>query len=384
MPYRKVLGLLLIAWMLLLVGACATPQPPIPPPAADAPGAPAPSPSPQPAPTPSPEPAATPLPEAKTLAVHFIDVGQGDAILLLVQPGATVLIDGGPRAAGQTVVNYLTERGVKELDLVIATHPHADHIGGLIDVLEAFKVKRVIDSGQPHTTKTFDDYLTAVERQVEAGHCVYETPEGQIVQLASNVTLKVLGPDRDLSSLNDNSVVARVDFGKTSFLFTGDAEKEAEERLLARGVDLKADVLKVGHHGSSTSTSAAFLAAVAPAYAVICVGAGNSYGHPTEQTLNRLAAAGARIYRTDVSGHVVFTSDGTTLTTAAAAWAAPAPQPPASQGMFVGSKKSDKYHWPTCRHAKTIRPENEIWFESAEAARKAGYTPCGVCRPPTK
>ncbi len=316
--------------------------------------------------------------------MHFIDVDQGDSILILSQPGAAVLIDGGPRTAGQTVVNYLKARGVKEIDLVIATHPHEDHIGGLIDVFAAFKVKRVIDSGQPHTTKTFDDYLTAVERQVEAGTCKYETPEGQAVQLASNVTLKILGPSAKMDSLNNGSVVCRLDFGKTSFLFTGDAESGAESKLLSSGTNVRANLLKVGHHGSSTSTSTSFLSAVSPAHAVICVGSGNTYGHPTEQTLNRLFGAGVKIYRTDVNGHVVFMSDGTTLSTTAVAWVAPAPTPPppASKGMFVGSTKSDKYHWPTCSSAKKILPENEIWFSSVQEALNAKYVPCGICKPP--
>lgn len=287
-------------------------------------------PDPIPMPDPPPEPEPDRLPDADTLTVHFIDVGQGDSILLITQPGLTVLIDGGTRAAGQTVVNYLKAQGVKELDMVIGTHPHEDHIGGLISVLAAFPVRRIIDAGVPHTTITFDDYLTQIERQVEAGHCTYETPEGQEVKLASNVTLRVLGPDRPMSSLNDASVVARVDFGSTSFLFTGDAELEAEQLLLARGVNLKADVLKVGHHGSRTSTSQAFLNAVAPTHAVIQVGAGNRYGHPTEEVLERLAGAGVNIYRNDLHGTVVFTSDGATLATTTIPWAydaAPAPAP---------------------------------------------------------
>lgn len=320
------------------------------------------------------------------MAVHFIDVGQGDAILVLTRPGATVLIDGGPREAGPVVVEYLRAQGIAEIDLVIATHPHEDHIGGLIAVLDAFPVRRLIDSGQPHTTRTFDDYLSRVERQVEAGRMAFETPEGQAVRLASNVSLTVLGPVNRMGSLNDGSVVCRLDFGQTSFLFTGDAEAAAEAALLSRGANLRADVLKVGHHGSSTSTGPAFLSAVSPSHAVISAGAGNAYGHPTPQTLERLAAAGARIYRTDLGGHLVFVTDGLTLTTSAVAWvpAAAGPAPAGAPGQFVGSRQSDRYHWPTCRSARAILPENEVWFRSAKAAQEAGYRPCGICDPPTR
>ncbi|MFO8059985.1 MAG: MBL fold metallo-hydrolase [Bacillota bacterium] len=321
------------------------------------------------------------------LAVHFIDVGQGDAILIEA-PGGAALIDGGTRQAGEIVVQYLVRRGIRRIDLVVATHPHADHIGGLIDVLRNFEVHQVVDSGQPHTTATFDDYLTEVEKQVDAGSCVYEIPEGQVVDLGSGAAVTVLGPDSVAESLNDGSVVCRLDFGSTSFLFTGDAEHTAEERLLNRGSDLEADVLKVGHHGSATSTSPAFLTAVSPAHAVICVGDDNSYGHPHRETLDRLAEAGTRIYRTDVHGTVIFVSDGRELKVNAEPWTGPAqveeePDPGEDEGeRFVGSVKSDVYHYPDCRHAESISPANLRWFDSVEQARQAGYRPCAACRPP--
>ena len=281
------------------------------------------------------------LEEAETgeMYVHFIDVGQGDAILIETD-NVTILIDGGVRSAGEIVVQYLVQRGIRELDLVIGTHPHADHIGGLIEVLRNFKVHSVIDAGVPHTTITFDDYLTEIEKQVATGHCSYETPQGQVVT-AGALTLTVLGPGRDLGSLNDNSVVARVDFGRTSFLFTGDAERASEEHLLSLGVNLGADVLKVGHHGSRTSTTPAFLQAVSPAHAVIQVGEGNRYGHPNEEVLQRLVSAGVSIYRTDQHGTVVFASDGETLTVDASPWddtaSEPEPDPPVTGRININT-----------------------------------------------
>ncbi|MDP2873614.1 MAG: ComEC/Rec2 family competence protein [Bacillota bacterium] len=249
---------------------------------------------------------------AASLRVHFLNVGQGDAILIQSSPGGTALIDGGPRAAGPGVVTYLKAQGVGRIDLLIATHPHADHIGGLVNVLGAFPVARIIDSGMPHTSDTFSDFLSAIEKQVLAGGCVYETPESQVAQLAANVTVTVLGPERLASSANDSSVVCRLDFGSTSFLFTGDAEEPAERALILAPKPLDADVLKVGHHGSSTSTSAPFLAAVTPIHAVVSVGT-NTFGHPSSITLNRLTAAGATVHRTDVAGHIIFESDGESL-----------------------------------------------------------------------
>ncbi len=253
------------------------------------------------------------------IEAHFIDVGQGDAIL--VEAGnVNILIDAGVRAAGEVVVEYLVNRGIRELDIVIATHPHADHIGGLIDVLAEFKVHRIIDSGKPHTTITYDDYLTQVEKQVNAGHCTYETPEDQVIPLGGNAELSVLGPDRDLGSLNDNSVVCRLDFQDVAFLFTGDAETAAEERLLKRDVNLAADILKAGHHGSRTSTTQSFLDAVSPTYAVIQAGEDNRYGHPHDAVLRRLNDAGVEIFRNDKQGTVVFTTDGESISVDGDPW----------------------------------------------------------------
>jgi beta-lactamase superfamily II metal-dependent hydrolase len=256
---------------------------------------------------------------ATSVSVHFLNVGQGDSILIRTSPGFTVLIDGGPQGAGPGVVSYLRARGVTGLDLVIASHPHADHIGGLPGVLAAFQVSRVIDAGVPHTSDLFSMYLSAVEAQIEAGHCTYETPAGQLVALAGNVTLAVLGPEDEMNSLNNSSVVCRLDFDEVSFLFPGDAELEAETGLLAGEVKLAADVLKVGHHGSLTSTSPAFLGAVSPDYAVICVGR-NTFGHPTQAVVDRLRAAGAVIFRTDTAGDLIFTTDGKKLQVTGSPW----------------------------------------------------------------
>lgn len=259
----------------------------------------------------------TPIPPslapATRLTVHFIDVGQGDAVLIQCTPGRTALIDAGPGASAESLVNYLREQGVEVIDLVIATHPHEDHIGGLPAVFAAFEVRLVVDAGVPHTTRAYRLYSESLDNEIRQLGCEHQTPKGQSVELAANVAVTVLGPTQPMETLNDSSVVSRLDFGATSFLFMGDALYAAETDLLTRGVPLRADVLKVSRHGSSTATSRQFANAVRPRYAVITVGADNPYGHPTPETLSRFAEVGAVILRTDLHGTIVIDSDGDTL-----------------------------------------------------------------------
>jgi len=250
---------------------------------------------------PSCQPAAT---TENLLTAHFIDVGQGDSILL--QSGEqNILIDAGDRESGAAVVSYLRAQGVRTLDLVIATHPHADHIGGLAEVLTQIPVLRIIDSGQVHTTQTFLNYL----RMIEDKNIPFETPSMQRIALAANVELRVVGPRRAYDNLNDGSVVVMVTAGTVNLLLTGDMESEAERDLVSAG-GLGADVLKVGHHGSNTSSTMDFLRAVRPRVAIISVGADNSYEHPSTSTLARLKEVGADIYRTDRHGTIVLTTNG--------------------------------------------------------------------------
>ena len=217
--------------------------------------------------------------QQQQLAVHFIDVGQGDSILVQTPGGKVVLIDGGKRSAGQVVVSYLKKAGITSIDAIVATHAHEDHIGGLIAVLNEFPVGKVYDSGKVHTTKTFEDYLTLIDQKnIE----FIEARAGMTIPVENGIQFTVLHPAaNDIGMvLNNASVVTRLQYGQVSFLFTGDAEAEAEQRMISRGLT-KTTVLKVGHHGSKTSTTQAFLDALSPSYAVIQVGTGNTYGHPT-------------------------------------------------------------------------------------------------------
>ena len=247
------------------------------------------------------------IPEGES-SVHFIDVGQGDASLILVD-GHAVLIDGGENDKGDTVVNYLKNQGVEKLDLIVATHPHSDHIGGLIEVLK--RVMPRLPQTQRPTTKTYKDLLTqAAESQVKV---VYSEPGQQLTYGDGRLT--VLGPLEGYDDLNDTSAVVLFRYGSQRFLFTGDMETKAEKDLLEEygAGEIGAQVLKLGHHGSSTSTSAAFLDRVDPEIAVACVGAGNSYGHPHQETVDLLANRGVRFLRTDLNGTIVFSTDGSDL-----------------------------------------------------------------------
>lgn len=244
------------------------------------------------------------------VSVHFIDVGQGDSILIQ-GPDCAVLIDAGDRGLGETVVQYLRDQGVSRLDLVIATHAHADHIGGLAEVLTEFPVEEIMDPGAVHTSRTFEDYLDIVE---DKGIAFTEARAGLHRDLGSGLGLEILHPQDPLSGdLNNTSVVALLSYGKTSFLFTGDAEAPAEAEILERGYSGRADVLKVGHHGSGTSSSADFLKAVRPRVAVISLGDGNSYRHPHDEAMDRLDSIGAEIYQTDLHGSIIVTSDGSRI-----------------------------------------------------------------------
>jgi competence protein ComEC len=240
--------------------------------------------------------------------VDFLDVGQGDAIVIRGGDHA-VLIDAGDR--GATTVAQLRELGVRRLDLVFATHPHADHIGEMAHVLSSFDVGRYVDNGMTHTTATFAEVMRVLD---DRGIPHDVAREGMTFGLGDEATFTVLFPDGALlhdtrSDLNSNSVVLRLDHGGDTFLFTGDAEEPTETALLEAGLG-PVDVLKVAHHGSDHSSTAAFLSATRPEQVVISVGAENRYGHPGDETMRRLASLGAIVYRTDQSGHLRAISDG--------------------------------------------------------------------------
>lgn len=238
-------------------------------------------------------------------AVHFIDVGQGDSALLL-SGGQAVLIDAGTAESGAAVVRYLEELGVTELYGAVATHPHADHIGGMAQVIEAFPIEHFYLGPETQNTATYSGMLDALE---EAGVQPVIPSDGDELVFDSGASLTFLGPADDVpkSNLNDRSLITLFRAGDQDVLFMGDAESAAEESLLAHHPALTCDVLKVGHHGAATSSSGEFLQAVRPSTAVISCGVDNDYGHPSDQTLQNLSLAGVDDVRiTAQSGTVVL------------------------------------------------------------------------------
>lgn len=251
-----------------------------------------------------------PSAQSSGLTVHFLDVGQADAAVLLCD-GHAMMIDGGNAADSQFVYAYLTKTlGLNQLDVMIATHPHEDHIGGLSAALNACRVGKVYSPVVTWNTKVFASLEKYAGQQ---GLSLTIPQKGEQFSLGEAV-VTFLSDGQGFSGTNDMSLVVRVDYGATSFLFTGDAEWDAEHALLSDGAKLSCTVLKVGHHGSETSTCYAFLREIMPQYAVISVGKGNSYGHPAESTISRLQDAGANILRTDESGTIICHSDGYQVT----------------------------------------------------------------------
>jgi len=241
-----------------------------------------------------------------SLTVHFIDVGQGDATLI-ESDDATILVDGGE--ANANVTEYLQAQGIHDLDLVVATHPYADHIGGLIDVLDQFNVREIWTNGDAADTQTYSSFAAAVANEQTAGAVVRKVSRGYDATF-DGVDLEVLNPTTALSGdANQDSVVLEVTCGWVDLLMMGDATADTEAEMLSSDVLRSVEVLKVGNHGSSTSTSPAFLSRISPDDAVISVGAGNTYGHPSQETLDRLADVGVVVHRTDEDGTIVLTSD---------------------------------------------------------------------------
>ena len=250
------------------------------------------------------------------LTVAFLDIGQGDAIFIEAPNGNQVLIDGGSNQAVLGALSEIMEPYDRTIDIIVATHPDKDHIGGLVDVLRRYDISRVIDSGLSSDTGVYQEFEKSVAHEVEEGAERLVARRGMSLALGSGINLFILSPESVSAGMpsNDASIVSKLTYGAISFLLTGDAAMKVENRLVfLGGALLKSDVLKVGHHGSKFSTSALFLAHVLPVYSVISSGQGNPYGHPSKEALGRLEEAGANILRTDLSGSIVFLSDGESI-----------------------------------------------------------------------
>ena len=240
------------------------------------------------------------------IRIQFLDVGQADATLIQTSNGCNVLIDGGQHDRND-VLSHLENAGVNHLDILVGTHPHADHIGQFPQILQTLPIQEVWMSGWEHTTRNFENTLDAILQS----NANYEEPRAGHVVECGGATLRVVHPVDPLADIHDN-IVIRVEYGAFTALIAGDAETPHEEQMMARGEPLDAVVLRLGHHGSHTSTSDAFLQAVAPGLAIYSAGEGNRYGHPHDVALNRVRAQGIPVYGTDVDGTITIVSDGQT------------------------------------------------------------------------
>lgn len=334
------------------------------------------------------------------LKVHYIDVGQADSILVQ-QGNSSMLIDAGNNGDAQVIKNYLDNQGVKSLDVVIGTHGHEDHIGSMDYIINSFKVGNVYFPKQTSTTNTFKDFVSAVKNK---GLKLTAPTVGSTFNIG-DATITILAPNgTSYEDANDYSIVVKVVFGNTSFLLTGDAEAESESEMVSKGLDLSATLLKVGHHGSRSSTGQSFLDKVNPKYAVISVGKGNSYGHPTQDVMDRLKSKNIPVYRTDENGTVVATSDGTNVSfnvspgsykgivstsdspssgNTATSKPVPVPVPKVTtpsknQSVTVYTTKTgSKYHADGC--SSLSRSKIPISLSDAKAK---GLTPGSKCNPP--
>ena len=326
----------------------------------------------------APQPtAATVPPSGDGLMVHFVDVGQADCIL--IECGSEfAIIDGGNKDDGQLVVSYLEQQGVQELSAVICTHAHEDHVGGLPSVLSVYPTAAVYAPTRTYSSNIFDDFLYYTDQQ--RLEVTIPTPGDTLT--VGDALLTVLGPVQSYAETNDTSIVVRLDYGDTSFLFTGDMEVAAENDMLdywsGNSDVFHVDVLKVGHHGSNTSTGYRFLYEVDPTYGVIPVGKDNSYGHPHAEPLSRLRDAGVTLLRTDELGHILAVSDGKEITFT---WGNQTAQPeavePAEPQVFIGNKNSKKLHSEDC--GSLPGENNRVYFDSYQQAIAEGYEPHGTC-----
>lgn len=342
--------------------------------------------------------------QKELLTVTFLDVGQGDAAVLQCG-GQTMMIDGGKAKASSYIYSWLKKNQISYLDVMVATHTDADHIGGLSGALNYAKVGTAYCPVTSGTTKTFQSFVRYLKKQGKS----ITVPEAGDEFSLGGAQVRILGPKDPQAEGNNSSIVLKVTFGDTSFLFTGDAEREEEQELLESGYDLESTVLKVGHHGSDTSTSYLFLRTVNPQYAVISVGADNTYGHPTEAVLSRLRDADVKTCRTDLQGTITAVSDGKKVTVqternadintlgnagpgqkdetgqkdkAVSSAGKAAASDSSAEKTYVLNTNTHKFHDPDCSSVSQMKEKNKrVVTESRDQIIADGYDPCGRCHP---
>lgn len=314
------------------------------------------------------------LPAEGEMAIHFIDVGQADCTLL-VSEGEAMLVDAGNREDDDLIISYLHELGIDELEYIVFTHPHEDHIGSGEAIIDEFPVEKIfmLDEYDEGVEGYLYDAIAEEGIDAEAPSVGEEVPFGECI-------VEFLGPVEEYSDANDDSICLKVVHGENSVLFTGDAGSAPERDMIEAGSELEADILQAGHHGSSASNSYFFLRESNPRYVVISCEEDNMYGHPHEEAMSRFNDLGAEVFRTDTQGTVIAVSDGREIAFNCEGKKADRPysvEP--DQAAYIGNVNSKKYHSPDC--GGLPKEENRVYFMSIEAAEDAGYDPCGNCRP---
>ena len=325
-----------------------------------------------------------------SFAVHYIDVEQGDAALVICDD-KTMLIDGGKPHASSIIYTYLKNLNIDYLDYIVASHADDDHIGGLSAPLAKMKVGNVLAPEAEADTRSYKSLKTKVAEQ---GLTMVHPKSGETLDFGCG-KIEFYGPITEgESERNNGSIVMKIIYGETSFLFTGDAEREEEQEILDAGYDLSATVLKVGHHGSKNSTTYPFLREIMPKYAIISVG-DNSYGHPTEDVLSRLRDADVKVYRTDMQGDIVVESDDKTVTITTAknknAQTNPTEEEKTLSAQnienceafeYIGNANTKKFHYPNCSAVSQMKEKNKVYLNcTCGEALQDGFNPSGKCNP---
>ncbi|MHB1154414.1 MAG: ComEC/Rec2 family competence protein [Eubacteriales bacterium] len=302
-----------------------------------------------------------------------------------------MLIDGGNAADSDLIFTYLKKYKITQLDYIVATHTHEDHVGGLAAPLHALTVGKVYAPQTQADTKAYINFITGVEKQ---GLSITVPKLGDKINFGSSEITFLAPITESYDDLNNTSIVLRIVYGETSFLFTGDAEREAEADIIAAGYTLQSNIIKIGHHGGETSTSYVFLREVMPEFAIISVGKDNSYGHPTEEVLSRLRDADVKLYRTDIQGDIIATSNGESVTFVTAknqnvetnpteSETTQAPETTKepetvkpSEHNYIGNVNTLKFHLPSCSYLPD--KVNRIYFDDRQKAINAGYVPINI------
>ena len=295
------------------------------------------------------------------LTVHFLDVGHGDCAIIECD-GHSMIIDGGKAGCSDLVFSYIKQLGITEIDYAIASHPDADHIGGLPAAFHAAEVKSLYTPVLEHDTERFDTLMrTASEKNVD----VIVPAVGDVLQLGE-ATATIISPEQQTSDENENSIVVLLQYGKNRFLFCADAGEKTEAKLREKYPDLQADVIKVAHHGSGTASQMQFVLAVAPRYAVIS--GNNSYNNPDEEVVTKWLVGKAQILHTLQNGHIVMHSDGKSIVID-------------NRHQYVGNRNSDVFHHYYCSSVEKMKAKNKVFYYTREEVVCYGYRPCKNCKP---